>query len=127
MRVPRNNTGAVYGAVLITVAVFVLTDLLNFFNSGAPLPTDMNGWLHLVVPSVLAGLLASLTPHYSLTERSTGLRIIDSSKDAPVLDTNPSQIVVNPSQPPLPILSPTIVTPTSPGVPPAHRNPQKEV
>jgi len=117
---PRNNTWAVIGALITTIAVFVLTDLLTFFNSGAIWPVDVNGWTHLIVPSIVAGALAAITPHYSVTEQKTGLRIIDSSKDTPVLDINPKQIIVPQPQPPFVPASPANPLSSSPEVPPAN-------
>lgn len=119
---PRNNTWAVIGAVLTTIAVFVLTDLLTFLNSGAIWPADMNGWLHLIVPSLIAGVLATLTPHYSLSERATGFRVINTTSDAPVIDANPSPVIVSQATkaraglPLIGITSPA--NPTPPDVPP---------
>jgi hypothetical protein len=122
---PKNNYGAVVGAVLVTVAVFVLTDLSKFFQSGSPWPTDVDGWLQLVVPSIVVGLLAALTPHYSMSERTTGFRVINTANDAPVLDVNPAPLVVRrPDQPGI-VLTPALIaspakteSTTDPGVPP---------
>jgi high-affinity Fe2+/Pb2+ permease len=85
--VPNNNAWSVIGAAVAVVTVFVLTALLNFFGTGNAWPTTMQGWATIVVPALCAGLLAVLTPHYSVSEARTGARLINTQHgDAPVVD-----------------------------------------
>jgi hypothetical protein len=84
---PINNTFSLIGGAAATILVFVLTDLLNFFNSGRDWPTTTQGWLAIILPALCAGLLAVLTPHYAVSEVRTGARLIDTARgDAPVYD-----------------------------------------
>lgn len=57
------NLAALYGAILVTVAVTVLSDLTRWFATQQPWPTTAEGWLHVLLPSLCAGLLAALTPY----------------------------------------------------------------
>lgn len=83
---PDKNTWAAVGAVAVTILIFVLQVLLNFFNSGVAWPVDVAGWAHIVVPSIVAGALAALTPRFSANEARFGYRKIG-SRDAPVANT----------------------------------------
>jgi hypothetical protein len=101
--VPINNNWALIGAALATIAVFVLNALINFFGSGMPWPDTTTGWLHLILPALCAGILAAITPHYSISEARTGRRMINApARDAPVLDIGaPDRIIDSTPTPPL--------------------------
>lgn len=82
-RLPLNNQGAALGGVLVAVALAVAQSFLKFLESGQPFPETGEGWLRLVLPAVLGGLLAAQTPRYSAHEAATGHRHTDSPPDAP--------------------------------------------
>ena len=56
-----SNLAAAYGAALVTIVVAVLSALLKFFESGQAWPTTVDGWVHLLLPALVAGVLAALT------------------------------------------------------------------
>ena len=58
-----SNLAAAYGAALVTIVVAVLSALLKFFESGQAWPTTVDGWVHLLLPALVAGVLAALTPY----------------------------------------------------------------
>ena len=60
---PASNRGAAYGAAVVTILVFLLQDLLKFLESGQPYPTTADGWIHLLLPALVAGALAAITPY----------------------------------------------------------------
>lgn len=82
---PVNNVWATIGAVLTAVAVIVLQALVDFFRTGAAFPTTLDGWVVALAPGVAAGLLALLTPHYSISEQKTGSRVMRAGRDAQVV------------------------------------------
>lgn len=61
---PKTNIGAAVGTAIVTVVVFVLSALMRYLNTGAALPTTVEGWVQILLPSLVAGVLAALTPYY---------------------------------------------------------------
>lgn len=60
----KSNVGAAIGAGIVTVVVFVLSGIMRYLNTSTVLPTTVEGWIQLILPSLIAGLLAALTPYY---------------------------------------------------------------
>lgn len=73
MLMPKNNLWALIGAGGTTVLVFVLSSLLQFFVSGTAWPVTTQGWLQIILPSLVAGLLAALTPYYEFNRNNPSL------------------------------------------------------
>ena len=63
MLLPRSNGGAALGGVIVTLVVVLLQGLSNFLASGQPWPTTPDGWLRVVLPALVVGLLSALTPY----------------------------------------------------------------
>ena len=87
MRLPLNNTGAVWGGVLVAVALSVLQGFAEFLATGSPFPATGEGWVRLLAPSIIAGVLGAMVPRYSMHERETGHRHTSDPPDAPVVTT----------------------------------------
>lgn len=75
MLLPKSNTWALIGAALVTVIVAVLNYLLQFFASGKSWPTDIHGWVVLLLPALCAGVLAALTPYYQRNSSNEDVKV----------------------------------------------------
>ncbi len=60
---PKSNGGAALGGALVAFVLIVLQALADFFATGQTWPVTADGWVRLLLPAVVAGLLAMLTPY----------------------------------------------------------------
>jgi len=81
---PKSNAGAGMGAAATIVLVFVMQQVAIELGAGhIPIPDEWR-WTVPILTALCAGVLAVLTPYYSMAEQATGRREVHSPPDAPV-------------------------------------------